>query len=435
MTLTQSPRLRLSTFSALYLVQGIPTGFITITLAALLAEEGYSAGAVAALMTINYVPWGIKVLYGPWLDHHTHSPMGRRRPWILVAQCGMLLSLSVLLAVPGVQSVGLIPIALIIFVYNLFGALQDVATDALAVDLLEPDERGFVSGVMWSSKIGGIAIGGAGMSMVLAHFGWRPAIAVQLVLLLLAVGFPLLVRERRDERYWAIPFQQSTVSANPAPTTSHESVRDVVQQLVDTFRQPVASILALLALLAAVPTRMMVTYGPVFTVQQLGWTDTGYSQFAGGPALLAGAAGAVVGGWLADRLGQRRMVVAAALGIIATFLAFAMTQPWWSVSGVVIVFLLAGMFFDMTLRMSLQAIYMTTTRDAVAATQFTIYMTLGNMSNVVGSALITPLDALFEARSIFLFAAALGVVPLALLYWLPALPSEASSPSVSPNPT
>jgi PAT family beta-lactamase induction signal transducer AmpG len=142
-----------------------------------------------------------------------------------------------------------------------------------------------------------------------------------------------------------------------------------------------------------------------------------------------------VGGWLADRLGQRRMVVAAALGIIATFLAFAMTQPWWSVSGVVIVFLLAGMFFDMTLRMSLQAIYMTTTRDAVAATQFTIYMTLGNMSNVVGSALITPLDALFEARSIFLFAAALGVVPLALLYWLPALPSEASSPSVSPNPT
>jgi predicted MFS family arabinose efflux permease len=80
------------------------------------------------------------------------------------------------------------------------------------------------------------------------------------------------------------------------------------------------------------------------------------------------------------------------------------------------------MFFDMTLRMSLQAIYMTTTRDAVAATQFTIYMTLGNMSNVVGSALITPLDALFEARSIFFCAAVLGLVPLALLYWLPPVP-------------
>lgn len=422
MTLAQSSRLRLVTFSALYLVQGIPTGFITITLAALLAEQGYSAGAVAALMTINYIPWGIKVLYGPWLDRHTHSDMGRRRPWILGAQCGMLVSLSILLAVPGVESVGLIPIALIIFVYNLFGALQDVATDALAVDLLDPDERGFVSGAMWSSKIGGIAIGGAGMSMVLNQFGWRPAIAVQLVLLLLAVGFPLLIREREDEQYWALPFQNSSVPNDPAASASHDSVRDVVQQLVDTFRQPVASILALLALLAAVPTRMMVTYGPVFTVQQLGWTDTGYSQFAGGPALLAGAAGAVLGGWLADRLGRRRMVTAAAVGIICTFLAFAGMRPWWSVTGVVVVFLLAGMFFDMTLRMSLQAIYMTTTRDAVAATQFTIYMTLGNMSNVVGSALITPLDALFEARSIFFCAAVLGLVPLALLYWLPPVP-------------
>jgi predicted MFS family arabinose efflux permease len=86
------------------------------------------------------------------------------------------------------------------------------------------------------------------------------------------------------------------------------------------------------------------------------------------------------------------------------------------------------MFFDMTLRMSLQAIYMTTTRDAVAAPQFTIYMTLGNMSNVVGSALITPLNALFEARPIFFCAALLGVVPLALLYWLP-LVSERGEPA------
>ncbi|MFB6231002.1 MAG: MFS transporter [Salinibacter sp.] len=435
MTLAQSPRLRLVTFSALYLVQGIPTGFITITLAALLAEQGYSAGAVAALMTINYVPWGIKVLYGPWLDRHSHSAMGRRRPWILVAQCGMLVSLGVLLAVPGVQGVGLVPIALIIFVYNLFGALQDVATDALAVDLLDPDERGFVSGAMWSSKIGGIAIGGAGMSMVLNQFGWRPAIAVQLVLLLIAVGFPLLLRERASDRYWAPSATNATSPADPTDAAAHESIRDVVARLVDTFRRPVASILALLALLAAVPTRMMVTYGPVFTVQQLGWTDTGYSQFAGGPALLAGAAGAVLGGWLADRLGRRRMVAAAAVGIIATFLAFATTRPWWSVSGLVVAFLLAGMFFDMTLRMSLQAIYMTTTRDAVAATQFTIYMTLGNMSNVVGSALITPLDALLEARSIFLCAAVLGVVPLVLLRWLPPIPTPDEKPTDRPSLT
>lgn len=107
------------------------------------------------------------------------------------------------------------------------------------------------------------------------------------------------------------------------------------------------------------------------------------------------------------------------LGIMGMFLSFALAEPWWSTTGIVVAFLLLGMFFDMTLRMALQAIYMSTTREAVMATQFTIYMTLGNMSNVVGSAIITPLDALFSSRSIFVSSAVLGIVPLLLLYWLP----------------
>jgi PAT family beta-lactamase induction signal transducer AmpG len=433
MTLAQSARLRLFTFSGLYLVQGIPTGFITITLAAFLADKGYSAGAVAQLMAINYVPWGVKVLYGPWLDRYKHSAMGRQRPWLLVAQSGMLVSLGILFAVPGVE-IGIAPIAAIIFVYNLFGALQDVATDALAVDLLDADEYGFVSGTMWSSKIVGISIGGAGMGTVLSQYGWRPAIGIQLVLLLAAVLLPLLVKERPNDRYLArlVPTDGGREIPNDA---SFESVRDVVDQIVDTFRRSREAVLAGLALLAAVPTRMMVTYGPVFTVQSLGWTDAGYSQFAGGPALIAGAVGAVSGGWLADRLGRRRVVRGAVLGIMGTFLLFGLSKPWWSTTGVVVAFLLLGMFFDMTLRMALQAIYMDTTSEAVMATQFTIYMTLGNMSNVVGSGVITPLDALFDAQSIFFWAAGLGVIPLLLLYRLPAASEEKETEKATSAPT
>lgn len=429
MTLAQSSRLRIFTFSGLYLVQGIPTGFITITLAAVLADQGYSAGAVAQLMAINYVPWGLKVLYAPYLDRYKHSAMGRQRPWLLLAQSGMLVSIGILFAVPGVE-VGIWPIAAIIFVYNLFGALQDVATDTLAVDLLDDDEYGFVSGTMWSSKIVGISIGGAGMGTVMAQYGWRPAIGIQLALLMAAMLLPLLVRERPGDRYLAQPFPRNGNGRTLSDDATFESVWDVLVQIVDTFRQPVAAILALLALLAAVPTRMMVTYGPVFTVQTLGWTDVGYSQFAGGPALLAGAAGAVIGGWLADRVGRRRVVLGALLGIMGMFLSFAIAQPWWSTTGVVVAFLLLGMFFDMTLRMALQAIYMSTTRKAVMATQFTIYMTLGNMSNVVGSAIITPLDALFSPQSIFISASVLGLIPLGLLFWLP----EASAVDDSPEP-
>jgi hypothetical protein len=51
MTLSNAPRLRLSVLIVLYLTQGIPTGFGTVTLAALLADQGFSAsGGVLALL-------------------------------------------------------------------------------------------------------------------------------------------------------------------------------------------------------------------------------------------------------------------------------------------------------------------------------------------------------------------------------------------------
>lgn len=60
-----------------------------------------------------------------------HDEGEPRRDENHAAQCGMPVSLGVLLAVPGVESGGLVPVVLIIFVYNLFGTLQDVATGAL----------------------------------------------------------------------------------------------------------------------------------------------------------------------------------------------------------------------------------------------------------------------------------------------------------------
>ena len=94
----------------------------------------------------------------------------------------------------------------------------------------------------------------------------------------------------------------------------------------------------------------------------------------------------------------------------------ATTTSW-----IIVVCLLAGIFFDMALRMALQSIYMTTSRHAVAATQFTVFMTMANMSNVVGSGVIVPLDAFFDAQMIFVCAGLFALVPLALLHWLPSI--------------
>ena len=65
--------------------------------------------------------------------------MGRRRPWILFAQSGMVITLGALLFVSNLaESIQLV--TLMLFIHNLFSSLQDVGVDALAVDVLQPDE-------------------------------------------------------------------------------------------------------------------------------------------------------------------------------------------------------------------------------------------------------------------------------------------------------
>ena len=51
----------------------------------------------------------------------------------------------------------------------------------------------------------------------------------------------------------------------------------------------------------------------------------------------------------------------------------------------------------------------------VAATQFAVYMALSNLALSTGSALLGPLDALFEFRQIFYLVAVVDVAMLALL--------------------
>ena len=90
-TLEESYRSRVLTLCALYVAQGIPWGFITVTFVTYLAAEGVAAKELAFLLTLGTLPWSLKFLWGPVIDRYQYRQMGRRRPWILIAQSGMIL--------------------------------------------------------------------------------------------------------------------------------------------------------------------------------------------------------------------------------------------------------------------------------------------------------------------------------------------------------
>jgi len=169
-TLVESYRARVLTLCALYVAQGIPWGFITVTFVTYLAVEGVSAGQLAYLLTLGTLPWSVKFLWGPIIDRFQFPEMGKRRPWILIAQSGMILVLSAMLLIPN-MSANVNLVGIMFLIYNVFTALQDVSTDALAVDVLESHEFEKVNSYMFTSKaIGGI-IGGAGLGTIISFTG------------------------------------------------------------------------------------------------------------------------------------------------------------------------------------------------------------------------------------------------------------------------
>ena len=92
-TLVDSYRARVITLSALYVAQGVPWGFITVTKAA----EGADAGDLAYLLTLGTLPWSFKFLWG---DHRSSKCPNSAKAWILIAQTGMIGLLVTMLMVP-----------------------------------------------------------------------------------------------------------------------------------------------------------------------------------------------------------------------------------------------------------------------------------------------------------------------------------------------
>ena len=203
---------RYVSLSILYVAQGLPSGFAGVAFVAFLVTNGIPVEQIAILFATIYLPWTFKFIWGPVIDMIRFPQFGIRRPWILFAETGMIISLSTLLFVPDlVASIQLVTILL--FIHNLFSSLQDVSVDALAVDILEPDEVATVNGLMFAAKRGGIIFGGAVLGMLVVPFGIKSAIMVQLPLLILIMMLPLYLRERPSNRLFPWSKQEEVEEA------------------------------------------------------------------------------------------------------------------------------------------------------------------------------------------------------------------------------
>ena len=183
MALSDSRWQRTVTLCALYVAQGIPWGFMLISLPAHLAEKfKVSDDDLGNLTAIILIPWTFKLIWAPIMDSFTIRSMGRRRSWIIGAELMMAVTLLGMIGL-GDLSDQLYTLLFMYFLHNCFASLQDVCTDAMAVDLLPPDEQGKMNGMMWGSKLVGKAGGAWALSYVIEWGGIEACVWVQVGLL------------------------------------------------------------------------------------------------------------------------------------------------------------------------------------------------------------------------------------------------------------
>lgn len=158
---------RLVAFFFLYVTEGIPLGFGAVAIATQLRRQDVGPAEIGAFVGAFYLPWAFKWAFGPFVDVFASERLGRRRGWILGTQIGLVATLLACVPLDPVSQLGLL--SAVLLVHNSFGAMQDVAIDALAVETLHVDERGLANGVMFAGAALGMALGGAG---VLFMMGW-----------------------------------------------------------------------------------------------------------------------------------------------------------------------------------------------------------------------------------------------------------------------
>lgn len=185
-----SRRAKLAVIFSLYMAQGTATGFLVAGLPSVLRDQGLPLGLlwIASLPPIFY---SIKFIWAPLADRHWLPALGRRRTWLIPATLGVSGAFLALSLFPPDR--GLLPATIALLFIGLAGANMDIATDAYAVELLLPEERGLGNGVQSAGLACGVMIGEGAMLILVDHVGW-PAAMLALGVLIPLIAAPALLR-------------------------------------------------------------------------------------------------------------------------------------------------------------------------------------------------------------------------------------------------
>ncbi len=408
--LAESRVLRFVSFAIFYIAQGLPIGLLTIALPAWLSEQGVEASDVAYFISIATLPWGFKLFAGPIMDRFSFLAMGRRRPWVVAAQAGLLVSMIGLAFVPDPAN-NIVLLTWMAFIVNSFAAVQDVAVDGMAIDVLPENERGRANSFMAFGQVSGYAASGALSAMALIQFGLMGACLMLVVGIACIFAWGIVVRERRGEK--VLPWTEGSALQRSLSLQSNDFWSIAVNLRLVLFLKA-SVLLVLLTVCWRVSNGFWLVGAPVIATQELGYASTEYSYWTSTFSLIAAVLGLLLGPVI-DRAGAKKILIVFLLLQSVLLFATGIFVDYWTVPWVPVTVLGLEALTGQAIFISFISIHMSICWQRVSATQFAIYMAWANFARSIGASIYGQIESQLGPGQEFLIMGAIVLIGAGLV--------------------
>jgi PAT family beta-lactamase induction signal transducer AmpG len=410
---------------------GLPFMLVFQTLSAWLRQAGIERATIGMLAWVGIV-YSFKFIWAPVVDRMPlpilHRLLGRRRGWMLLAQCGVAFGLFNLAHADPALSIRYVAGWALFIAFC--SATQDIALDAWRVESASVELQGGMAAAYQLGYRVAIMMGTAGALWIASDKGWLAAYIAMAALMSVGILTTLLVREPVQVDSQRTPAGEakvrewmSTHAHWPAPLRSFVGrMYDAAIAPVDDFftRYGLALGLMVFAFIGSyrlTDYAMGVMANPFYLDQ--GYTLKQVATVVKAFGLASAMIGVVVGGTVIAKLGVVRALVVGSVMVMLSNICFSILASVGTPSlvGLAIVNSIDNIALGIH-GTSLIAFLSSLTSSNYTATQYAV---LSSLYALPGKLLMGVSGFVVDAigyPAFFLYTASLSVPALLLLYWL-----------------
>ncbi len=441
---------------------GLPFLLVFSTLSFWLREAAISRSLIGFFSWVG-ITYSIKVFWAPVVDRIPlpllTRLLGKRRSWMLLAQCGIALGLlaialinpqatpgpaplsalnaGVAAAPGGLMNIGLIPpagttvllVVIAALVVAFSSATQDIAIDAYRIEAVGVDLQAAMAAAYQLGYRIALLAAGAGALYVAEFFSWPAAYVAMAALMLVGMATCLAISEPKVARDQATMRREAALQAKVAErlhsqgrtaAAIHWFTGAVVSPLLDFFARNgrlALIILALVGFYRLSDITMGIMANPFYV--DLGFTKSQVASITKVFGLGMTILGAFIGGLLVTRWGILRPLLLGAILVASTNLLFALLAATGADLVLLTVTISADNLSAGLAGSSFIAYLSSLTNTAYTATQYALFSSLFTLpGKLLGGFSGVVVDSVGYI-SFFIYAAVLGIPAILLvLYFL-----------------